>query len=236
VRQLPLGVRLPDRAEFDSFLPGHNSEALEHSRRIAQGAVSGLTWLCGPHGAGKTHLPQAICATASERLRAGFVPLAQLASLGVGVLEGLPQLECLSLDDIDSIAGDLAWERAIFGLLRELEDAGGRLVLAAQAPPALLPWTLADLGSRCGAGAIFQLRVLDEHEQYEALQLRARLRGLELPVETWHWLQRRFPRDMRTLYELLDTLDVAALAAQRRLTVPFIREVLRSTSKELHRE
>jgi DnaA-homolog protein len=62
------------------------------------------------------------------------------------------------------------------------------------------------------------------------------LRGLELPVETWHWLQRRFPRDMRTLYELLDTLDVAALAAQRRLTVPFIREVLRSTSKELHRE
>ena len=236
MRQLPLGVRLPDRAEFASFLPGHNCEALEHSRRIAQGELSGLTWLCGPHGAGKTHLLQAICATASERLRAGFVPLAQLASLGVGVLEGLPQLECLSLDDIDSIAGDLDWERAIFGLLRELEDSGGRLVLAAQAPPALLPWTLADLGSRCGAGAIFQLRVLDEHEQYEALQLRARLRGLELPVETWHWLQRRFPRDMRTLYELLDTLDVAALAAQRRLTVPFIREVLRSTSKELHGE
>jgi DnaA-homolog protein len=236
VRQLPLGVRLPDRAEFDSFLPGHNSEALEHSRRIAQGELGGLTWLCGPYGAGKTHLLQAICATASERLRAGFVPLAQLASLGVGVLEGLPQLECLSLDDIDSIAGDLAWEHAIFGLLRELEDSGGRLVLAAQAPPALLPWALADLGSRCGAGAIFQLRVLDEHEQYEALQLRARLRGLELPLETWHWLQRRFPRDMRTLYELLDTLDIAALAAQRRLTVPFIREVLRSTSKELHRE
>ena len=31
---------------------------------------------------------------------------------------------------------------------------------------------------------------------------------------------------MRQLYELLDTLDEAALVAQRRLTVPFIREVL----------
>jgi chromosomal replication initiation ATPase DnaA len=31
---------------------------------------------------------------------------------------------------------------------------------------------------------------------------------------------------MRTLYNLLDTLDAAALVAQRRLTVPFIRSVL----------
>ncbi|MBV8911369.1 MAG: DnaA regulatory inactivator Hda [Gammaproteobacteria bacterium] len=236
MRQLPLGVRLPDRAEFQSFLPGRNSEALEHAQRIARGEVSGLAWLCGPHGAGKTHLLQAICATGSERLRTGFVPLAQLASLGVGVLEGLPQLECLSLDDIDRVAGDAAWERAIFALLCELEEAGGRLILAAQAPPALLSWALADLGSRCAAGAIFQLRVLDEQEQYAALQLRAHLRGLELPPETCHWLQRRFPRDMRTLYELLDTLDVAALAAQRRLTIPFIREVLRSGAQELHGE
>ena len=75
---------------------------------------------------------------------------------------------------------------------------------------------------------MFQLRVLDEHEQQAALQLRAQLRGVELPEETLRWLQRRFPRDMRTLYELLDTLDEAALAAQRRLTVPFIREVLRA--------
>jgi DnaA family protein len=74
---------------------------------------------------------------------------------------------------------------------------------------------------------VFQLRVLDESEQQAALQLRARLRGFELPMETLQWLQRRFPRDMRRLYALLDTLDEAALAAQRRLTVPFIREVLR---------
>jgi DnaA family protein len=143
------------------------------------------------------------------------------------VLDGMPQLECLCLDDIDQVAGRADWERAIFGLLRELEDSGGRLIASAQAPPALVNWTLADLGSRCAAGAVFQLRVLDESEQQAALQLRARLRGFELPAETSQWLQRRFPRDMRRLYELLDTLDEAALAAQRRLTIPFIREVLR---------
>jgi DnaA-homolog protein len=227
MRQIPLGVRLPDRAVFASFLPARNAEALEHARRLASAEGSGLAWLAGPGGSGKTHLLQAICAAASERMRAGYLPLAEVAQLGVGVLEGMPQLECLCLDDIDQVAGRADWERAIFGLLRELEDSGGRLIASAQAPPALVNWTLADLGSRCAAGAVFQLRVLDESEQQAALQLRAKLRGFELPTETSQWLQRRFPRDMRRLYQLLDTLDEAALAAQRRLTIPFIREVLR---------
>jgi DnaA family protein len=127
--------------------------------------------------------------------------------------------------------GEAEWEYALFALLRELEDSGGRLVLGAVAPPALLHWSLPDLGSRCAAAAVFQLRVLDEQEQQEALTLRARLRGFELPEETLRWLQRRFPRDMRSLYAVLDTLDEAALAAQRRLTIPFIREVLRSAPR-----
>ena len=231
MQQIPLAVRLADRALFASFLPAHNLEPLQHLQQLARGAGRGLTWLCGPEGAGKTHLLQATCAAASEHMRAGYVPLAQVAALGVGVLEGLPQMQCLCLDDIDEVAGRIEWERSLFGLLQEIEDSGGRLVLAAQAPPAFLKWALADLGSRCAAGAVFQLRLLDEQEQHAALQLRARLRGLELPDETWHWLRKRFPRDMRTLYELLDTLDEAALAAQRRLTVPFIREVLRGAAR-----
>jgi len=231
MQQIPLAVRLADRAVFASFLPAHNLEALQHLQQLARGAGRGLTWLCGPEGAGKTHLLQAACAAASEHMRAGYVPLAPLAALGVGVLEGLPQMQCLCLDDIDAVAGRIEWERGLFALLQEIEDGGGRLVLAAQAPPALLKWALPDLGSRCAAGAVFQLRPLDEPERHAALQLRARLRGLELPDETWHWLRKRFPRDMRTLYELLDTLDEAALAAQRRLTVPFIRDVLRGAAR-----
>ena len=226
MRQLPLGVRLPDRAVFASFLTARNREALEHVKRVAGAEVTGTTWICGPASAGKTHLLQATCSQAADSRRAGYFPLAELANLGVGVLEGLPQLECLCIDDLEAVVGQLEWEQAIFGLLREVEDDGGTLVMAARPPPALLPWALPDLGSRCTAAAVLQLRALDESEQQQALQLRARLRGFELPEETSRWLQRRFPRDMRRLYGLLDTLDEAALAAQRRLTVPFIREVL----------
>jgi DnaA family protein len=231
MRQLPLGVRLADRALFESFLPGPNAEALAHARAVARGEAHGATWVCGPPGAGKSHLLQAICAAAGARVRAGYLPLAQVAPLGAGMLDGLAQLGCLCVDDLERVVGESEWERALFALLREIEEAGGALVVAAREPPALLDWSLPDLGSRFAAGAVLALRALDEAEQHAALELRARLRGLELPAETWQWLRRRYPRDMRRLYELLDTLDEAALAAQRRLTVPFIREVLRSAPR-----
>ena len=37
---------------------------------------------------------------------------------------------------------------------------------------------------------------------------------------------RRLPRDMASLCGWLERLDHASLAAQRRLTVPFVRDVL----------
>jgi DnaA-homolog protein len=224
VQQLPLKVRIPDRAVFASFLAASNRQAVEHVVRVAGGAAAGVTWLCGPPSAGKTHLLQAVCAAAG---RAAYFPLAELAPLGVGMLEGLTSLDCVCIDDLDRVVGQLDWERALFAVVREVQEREAGLVVAARSPPALLAWKLPDLGSRLAAATIFQLHELDERERQEALQLRARLRGVELPDETARWLQRRFPRDMRTMYGLLDTLDEAALIAQRRLTVPFIRSVLK---------
>jgi DnaA family protein len=227
VRQLPLSVRIPDRAVFATYLLARNVQAVEHLTLVASGHRVETTWLCGPLGTGKTHLLQAVCVQASETKQAAYFPMREFVSLGVGVLEELPPFDCLCLDDVDAITGNREWERALFGALIEMQERGARLVMSAEAPPALIQWALPDLGSRCAASAVFQLRVLDEQEQQDALKLRARVRGVELPDETARWLLRRFPRDMRTLYDLLDALDEASLVAQRRLTVPFIRSVLK---------
>ena len=70
------------------------------------------------------------------------------------------------------------------------------------------------------------LRPLDEEAVTAALASRARVRGLQLPDETAQYLLRRFPRDLRTLFALFDTLDSASLIEQRRLTIPFVKSVL----------
>jgi DnaA family protein len=72
------------------------------------------------------------------------------------------------------------------------------------------------------------LKPLAEHDVIAALRCRAQARGLQLPEETAQYLLRSFPRDLPTLFALLDTLDTASLIEQRRLTVPFAKSVLDS--------
>jgi len=225
MQQLPLAVRLRDRAVFGSFLAGPNAHTVAQLRNIAAGPRT-VCWLYGPHGSGKTHLLQAVCAQVPEHAEAVYLPLAQLAGLDPEVLQGLQRVSCLCLDDLAAVLGRLPWELALFNLYRDAEERGASLIVAEESLPQRLNFALPDLASRLRAAVLLPLLSLDEAAQREALRLRAQLRGLELPEETALYLQRRFRRDMPTLYGLLDALDEAALLAQRRLTVPFIRDVL----------
>lgn len=223
MKQLPLSVRLQDRAVFASFLPGSNLEALAAAQDLARGPGVALLYLHGVAGAGRSHLLQAICAAVAG---SGYFPLRQLRDLGPTVLEGVAGLPVVALDDLDAVAGDAQWERHLFGLYNECAGNGARLAVSAAAPASSLPLVLPDLASRLAAMPHYALRPLDESQQRQALQLRAAQRGVELPAETLLYLQRRFARDMTSLNRLLDQLDLASLEEQRRLTLPFIRRVL----------
>ena len=150
----------------------------------------------------------------------------KLLPFGPGALDGAENLDVACCDDVQSIAGSAEWEQRLFWLWQRAQERGTTLLFAARENPAYVEYGLADLKSRLASSVVFPVRELDEDEQLQALDLRAHLRGFELPAETARYLQRRFPRDMRTLCEILDTLDDAAFAAQRRLTVPFIRDVI----------
>jgi DnaA family protein len=226
MKQLTLGVQLKERATFASFLTARNVELVAHLRSVAEHTPAGATWIAGPHAAGKSHLLQSVCAAAGPRARAAYLPLESLLPFGPGALEGVEALDVACFDDVQAIAGLDDWERQVFSLWQRAQERGSTLVFAARENPVHVDFGLADLKSRLASSAIFAVRDLNDEEQIEALNLRAHLRGFELPAETAKYLQRRFPRDMRTLCDILDTLDDAAFAAQRRLTVPFIREIV----------
>ena len=67
---------------------------------------------------------------------------------------------------------------------------------------------------------------MSDDEKARALVVRAVGRGLDLSTDNANYLVQHYPRDMTTLCRLVDRLDEASLAAQRKLTLPFIREVL----------
>ena len=123
-------------------------------------------------------------------------------------------------------AGKTHLLQALFRTFNEVTELHGRLVFAAAVPPRQAPWVLEDWRSRAAACVVYQVRDLDDAGRIEALRLRAAQRGLQLPDETSEYLLKRMPRDLPSLLKLLDELDEASLVAQRRLTIPFIRDAL----------
>ena len=226
MRQLTLGVQLKERATFESFHTARNLELVAHLRHVAANTPAGATWLAGPHASGKSHLLQAVCAAVAQGRRAAYLPLESLLPFGPEMLDGAEALDVTCYDDVQVVAGLEAWEQRLFSLWQRALERNTTMLFAARENPVYVDFSLADLKSRLASAAIFAVRELNDDEQLEALALRAQLRGLEMPPETARYLQRRFPRDMRTLCEILDTLDDAAFVAQRRLTVPFIRAYL----------
>jgi DnaA family protein len=225
VKQLALGVRLRADAVFASFWPGLNAEIIA----ALQASSTAPLWLWGASGSGKTHLLQAVCAAAGEA--AAYFPLDRSLTLPPEALAGFERTRVLCVDDADAVAGDMAWERALFRLFNEAAELRTRLIFAAAAPPRQTDWALEDWRSRAAACVVYQLRELDDDGRLEALRLRAAQRGLQLPQETSEYLLKRMPRDLRSLFEILDQLDEASLAAQRRLTIPFIRDALEKHAK-----
>lgn len=238
-RQLALAMGLRPGVTFDNFVPGDNAEGLAAvaalARRVpgpehvigAGGNMPFSVWLWGPSASGKSHLLSALCrASHGAGLRSGYLPLASDDALAPDLVQGWGDLDLVCVDDVDAQTGHPRWERALFDLYLRLEAGGGRLVFAAARPPAALDVGLADLHSRLGASLVLPVRPLDDAGRRDALKLHARERGLIVGDEVAEYVLRRVKRDMHTLMATLERLDHAALAAQRRLTVPFVSAAL----------
>jgi DnaA family protein len=226
--QLPLGVHLLDDATFVSFYEGQNGLVLSALHEwMTSRSLDPYLYIWGEKGVGCTHLLQAVCNEATLKgASACYIPLAQYTEETPSMLEGLENCDFICIDDIDAIAKNAEWEEALFHLFNRARSAARHLLIAGNAAPCHLNMQLPDLKSRLGWGTTFQVHALEDEQKLTALQLRAKARGLVLSDEVGRFLLRRCDRDMKALYQTLGQLDAASLSAQRRLTIPFIKQVL----------
>jgi DnaA family protein len=221
--QLPLALALAAHASFETFVGGSNATAVEHVRSLARGRAD-TVWIWGADGAGKSHLLQAACREATEA--GGRAMYVALPAASPDLLSDLERVDLVAVDDVHAVAGDMKWEQALFVLVNAFSARSGALVLAAAAPASQCGFRLPDLESR-GAGAVtYRLAALDDAERAKALRLHAAARGLALDAAAADFLLTRVARDMAVLTSWLARLDRASLTAQRRVTIPFIRELM----------
>ena len=227
--QLPLALRYPPEQRFDTWLDATANHIVVRLQAVAGGESSGPLYLQGANGSGKTHLLLATCAEAEAAgRRAQYLSLAHARGKMRDALEGLEQADLIALDDIDAVAGRRDDEIALFDLHNRLHDAGVGVVSAASQVPAILPIELPDLRSRLAQCTLVALVTLDDEGRAEVLRRRAASRGLAFDEAALDWMLTRCSRDLADLAALFERLDRASLAAQRRITVPFLRQVLGS--------
>lgn len=227
-KQIPLVLPVRPEQRFDTFVGG--AEACAATIAVARADASDWLYLCGPAGSGKTHLLLAAIAeaqTLGQSVR--YLPMRAIAGSLADALPGQERADLVCLDELDVIGGNAADQVGLFDFHNRARAAGTRVIYAARAAPSLEGWSLPDLVSRLNQCTRFLLSPLGDSDRRDLLQRRARQRGLALEPVVLDYLFRRVGRDLGTLTGLLDRLDRASLAAQRRITLPLVREVLGDT-------
>ena len=226
VQQLPLALRYPPDQRLDSFIAAP-AGSIAQLRALAAAPGADWVYLSGASGSGKTHLALALCAATEQAgRRAAFLPLIAATGRMRDALEALEGHDVAVLDGLEAIAGLREDEVALFDFHNAARAAGLNVLYTARGTPEAIGLELPDLRSRLSQCARVSLQPLDDEGRKALLRDRAQRRGLVLEEGAIDWLMTRKERDPASLVVMLERLDRASLAAQRRITVPFLRMVL----------
>ncbi len=225
--QIPLQLEPARDKCFENFVSGPNRAVVKALQHLPDEPGSHV-FLYGGEGSGKTHLLNAVCVEARERDgRAFYLALKRLPKDAIASLQGLEKLDLVCVDDLHVIAGDQAWEEALFHCFNRIREANGRLLVSSRERLSALNLGLPDLASRLAWGLRLQLEPLEDHDKLEVINLHIDALGLSLPEDVQQYLLKHHDRSMTALIHAVEKLQQAALTQKRRITIPLAREVLR---------
>ena len=219
-RQLPLDLGFASSyAAADYLVAASNAAAFAWVERWPDWPAPGFA-LSGPPGCGKTHLAHVW----RERSQATIIEAATLAAVDPMQLSAAPP--ALAVDGFAAGSLGAAAERALLHLYNMTNERGGHLLLCAEAPPARWAITLPDLRSRLAALPTVGIAPPDDGLLEALLAKLFADRQLAVDRGTVMFIVARMERSFDAARRLVNAIDRAALAGQRRPSLGLVREVM----------
>lgn len=223
--QLPLDIDIQEHQTLSNFF-WHGNEVLKNQLELSlKNEGERFFYLWGSEGSGKSHLLKAL--TQKVGSNAIYLSLEQLKEYGSDIFEGIDQLDLICIDDIEAVSGNKDMEVGLFHLYNKIRDNNrSHLIIATPNNLKNLTIELPDLRSRLAWGLVFQMHELSEENKLKVIEKQAHEKGFELPEKVGLYLIKHCARSMHQLTETINTLDKASLIAKRKLTIPFVKEIL----------
>ncbi len=224
--QIPLPLSFDRRFSLDNYI-SPDSDYIKHQlMALFDETGESLIGLWGGVDSGKTHLLNA-CAHYARHCQLAFhlYDAAQLLEAEARGFSDFPAGSVLGVDNLDMLAGNRAWEERFYQLINRVKAGELRFVFSLSRNPRDIGFRLPDLKSRLMWGLLIGLNAPDDEQLKGLLKRRAQLLGLEVNQEVLSYLLNHFSRKLSDQMQLLYRLDHAALSKQRKITIPFIREI-----------
>ena len=225
--QIPFKFDNFKKRDFDSFFQGENKDLLYFLNTMIKTRSNNSIYIWGSQGTGKTHLLQAACKQANEMdWHVTYIPLEQYRDFSIDILDGLGKLDLVCIDDLELIIDNIEWQQRVTLLFNEIRDNKNSIIISSKISPNNIKIDLDDLKSRLVWGHVFKIKAADDELKIKILKKEANERSFNLNDDVVEFLIRRSNRDLTSLIEILDEIDRSSLAAKRKITVPFVKELI----------
>lgn len=228
--QYPLHFEFLANQTFTDFFAGENQPIIENLKQCVLGNGEQNIFLRGKSGQGKSHLLQACCHYAQQQHKQSFYfDLSRHSRHQPAILKGIDEYDVVCLDNIDAIVGDKNWELTLYDLMTWHYEKGHQLIISSSYLPNHMEVITTGLKEYLNWGLILQLKTLVDTNNINALIFKADSMGFEISPQVGRFLVIQHQTELHDLWPLLEKIDRASLAAKRKLTVPFLKQLFSTT-------
>ena len=217
--QIPMDFGFFTKKTFENFIIGNNKKLFNSLNNFDKS--NQIILIYGSKSSGKSHICEAVLNKNDKN---------HIFINNVDILINLKltdYYDLLVIDDLDNLVSSRKCEEKLFNLLNNQILYKKPALITSSKDINDCNLELEDLSSRITSDKIFNIQDLEDEDKVNMMVSYSTQRGLEIPQKVLDYIMNNCSRDLFFLCALIKNIDTVSLSAKRKITIPFLKKVLK---------